>query len=96
MVLGAPDTAMSACGVGCCGEWIEMRPEKSAGVLNAMLRSEHSPKGRASHERGFKQGRYTVPFMLISICLAVVRRMNCKRGKNSLKVDQLEGNCKSL
>ena len=34
-----------------------MRPEKSAGVLNAMLRSEHSPKGRASHERGFKQGR---------------------------------------
>ena len=28
-----------------------MRPEKSAGVLNAMLRSEHSPKGRASYER---------------------------------------------
>ena len=47
----------AACGVGSCGEWMEMRPERSARLLNAMLRREHSPKGRASHERVFKQGR---------------------------------------
>lgn len=53
-------------------------------------------KNSGNSLKGFKQGRYTVPFMLISICLAVVRRMNCKGGKSGLKVDQLEGNCKSL
>lgn len=36
-----------------------MRPGKtsSAGVLNAMLRSEYSPKGRGSHGKVFKQER---------------------------------------
>lgn len=42
-------------------------------------------KNSGNSLRGFKQGRYTVPFMLMSICLAVVRRMNCKRGQEWFK-----------